>query len=180
MGSFNSLDVTIACPSCQVIASRAVQFRYGAVWQYRYQLGDVLHWGHNDVGNPAASDVVVDAWLCRCPSCNHDGRIALYVRHNTLATVGSVDDVPLLAELEWRPLPREAGNEAYPTSGSTGKRLAEQRGRNRLMDALAPLAAGDNGVRGGGNGQRSAVGSMTRPPGRGRHGASSMPQRRNC
>lgn len=150
MGTFNTLDVTIACPSCQVIASREVQFRYGAVWQYRYHLGDVLRWGRNDVGDPDALDVVVDAWLCDCPSCEHNGRIAVYVRHNTLASVGSVDDVPLLAELEWRPLQREGSNEVHPTSGSTAKQLAEQRGRNRLMDALAPLAAGDNSVRGGG------------------------------
>jgi hypothetical protein len=152
MGSFNSLDLTIACPSCQVIASREIQFRYGAVWQYRYHLGDVLRWGRNDVGDSDAPDVVVDAWLCECPSCDHDGRIALYVRHSILATVGSVDDVPLLAELEWRPLPGEGSNEVKPPSGSTDKRLAEQRGRNRLMDALAPLAAGDNGVRGGSGG----------------------------
>jgi hypothetical protein len=104
-----------------------------------------LHRGHNDVGDPDESDVVVDSWLCECPSCDHDGRIALYVRHNTLATIGSVDDVPLLAKLEWRPLPREASAEANPTSGSTAERLAEQRGRNRLMDALALSASGDNG-----------------------------------
>ena len=151
MGSFNSLHVTIACPSCQVITSREIQFRYGAVWQYRYHLGDVLRLGRNDVGNPAVSDVVVDAWACECPSCDHEGRIALYVRHNTLAAVGSVDDVPLLAELEWRPQPRGGSDEANPTSGSTDKRLAEQRGRNHLMDALAPLAARNNGVRGGGD-----------------------------
>jgi hypothetical protein len=151
MGAFNSLDVTIACPSCQETASREIQFRYGAVWQYRYHLGDVLRWGRNDVGDPDAPDVVVDAWLCECQSCDHDGRIALYVRHNTLATVGSVDDVPLLAELEWRPLLRDGSDEAHPASGSTAKRLAEQRGRNRLMDALAPLAACDEGVRGGGD-----------------------------
>lgn len=160
MGSFNSLDVTIACPSCQVIASREIQFRHGAVWQYRYHLGDELRWGRNDVGDPDAPDVVVDAWLCECPNCDHDGRIALYVRHNTLATVASDGDVPLLAELEWRPLPREASEEAYPTPGSTAKRLAEQRGRNRLMDALAPLAAGDNSIReGGGELWRASISS---------------------
>ena len=114
MGAFNSLDMTIACPSCHEIASREIQFRYGAVWQYRYHLGDVLRWGRNDVGDPDAPDVDVDAWLCECPSCDHDGRIALYVRHNTLATVGSVDDVPQLAQLEWHSLshanaPRHSG-----------------------------------------------------------------------
>ncbi|WP_369371725.1 hypothetical protein AB1046_23690 [Promicromonospora sp. Populi] len=106
MGLFNSLDVTIACPSCQAVARREVQFRYGAVWQYRYHLGDVLGWGRNDVGDPAASDVVVDAWLCECPSCDHEGRIALYVRQNVLVGVGSVEDLPQLAQLEWLSLPR--------------------------------------------------------------------------
>ena len=107
MGLFNSLDVTVACPSCQVVAPREVQFRYGAVWQYSYQLGDVLRWGRNrDVGDPAASDVVVDAWLCECPHCDHDGRIAVYVRHNALVAVGSADDVPMLGQLEWLPLAR--------------------------------------------------------------------------
>ncbi|MFI2363007.1 hypothetical protein [Promicromonospora sp. NPDC019610] len=108
MGAFNSLDLTIACPSCQVVAPREIQFRYGAVWQYRYELGDVLRWDRNGVGDPAASDVVVDAWLCECPGCDHDDRIALYVRENVLVGAGPVDDVPQLAELEWLSLPLEA------------------------------------------------------------------------
>ena len=45
VGSFTSLDAEITCPSCQVIASREVQFRYGAVRQDRYQLGDIPHSG---------------------------------------------------------------------------------------------------------------------------------------
>lgn len=105
MGLFNSLDVTIECPSCQAVAPREVQFRYGAVWQYRYGLGDALRWGRSDVGDRTVSDVVVDAWLCDCPRCDHDGRIALYVRDNTLTTVGPVSDVPGLQELEWLSVP---------------------------------------------------------------------------
>lgn len=115
MGLFNSLDVTVACPSCQAVASREIQFRYGAVWQYRYHLGDVLRWGRNDVGDRAVSDVVVDAWLCECPHCDQDGRIAVYVQHNALASVGSVDDVPMLGHLEWLSLTRgEGGAKSEP------------------------------------------------------------------
>lgn len=45
-----------------------------------------------------------------------------------------------------------SGQERDATNdGGTDRRRAEQRGRNRLMDALAPLAACDNGVRGGGD-----------------------------
>ena len=114
MGAFNSLDVTIDCPACRMTAQREIQFRYGAVWQYRYRLGDVLRWDRDHVGDPDASDVVVDGWLCECPSCDHDGRIAVYVRENVLTAVGPVEDVPQLAELEWLALPREQSGELTP------------------------------------------------------------------
>ena len=107
MGAFNSLDVTIGCPACQMTAPREIQFRYGAVWQYRYRLGDVLRWDRDPVGDPNASDVVVDGWLSECPGCDNDGRIAVYVRKDVLTAVGPVEDVPLLAELEWLALPHE-------------------------------------------------------------------------
>ncbi|MFD7023420.1 DUF1990 family protein [Promicromonospora sukumoe] len=123
MGAFNSLQVTIACPSCRVVAPREVQFRYGAVWQYRYELGDVLRWDRSGVvGNPAASHVVVDAWLCECPDCDHHGRIALYVRQNVLTAVGPVEDVPQLAELEWMPLPPEQLSSTPDTHALVGGR----------------------------------------------------------
>ncbi|WP_036960249.1 hypothetical protein [Promicromonospora kroppenstedtii] len=100
MGAFNSLDVTTDCPACQTTAPREIQFRYGTVWQYRYQLGDALRWDRDHVGDPDASGVVLDGWLCECPDCDHDGRIAVYVRKNVLIAVGPVEDVPQLAELE--------------------------------------------------------------------------------
>lgn len=123
MGAFNSLDVTFACPSCRVVAPREVQFRYGAVWQYCYEVGDVLRWDRNGVvGDPAVSDVVVDAWLCECPDCDDDGRIALYVRQNVLTAVGPVEDVPQLAELEWLPLPTAQHSSTPDTRALVGSK----------------------------------------------------------
>ena len=95
MGVFNSLEVTIACPACAAVTPREIQFRYGAVWQYGYVLGDTLRWDHNAVGDPALSDVVVDAWLCECPACDHEVRIAMYVRDRVLDAVD-----PVLADPE--------------------------------------------------------------------------------
>lgn len=71
MGAFNLLHTETPCPICGRALKRAIQFRYGNVWQHDYVLGDCLHWGGNDVGEPGLAEVVVYGIAeDDCPDCD--------------------------------------------------------------------------------------------------------------
>ena len=42
MGAFNVLHATVTCPNCSSGYTGRIQFKVGEVWQYDYQIGDVL------------------------------------------------------------------------------------------------------------------------------------------
>lgn len=69
MGALNTVHVDMPCRVCGGISRRAIQFRYGDVWQYDYALGDRLRWGGNDVGEPGLAEVVVYGIAEDCPYC---------------------------------------------------------------------------------------------------------------
>ncbi|WP_125775822.1 hypothetical protein [Antribacter gilvus] len=110
MALFNSLYVELPCPGCGTTTCREIQYRYGHMWQHRYELGDTIIWGPAAVGDPTAHDVVVDGWLSECPDCDHEeDRIAVYVRDGVLDAVGPVGEVPNLPQTEWMVLPEQPG-----------------------------------------------------------------------
>ena len=72
MGTFNTATVQTRCPHCRLEAMRALQFRFGEVWQHVYRQGDALRWGKPQVGAP--EDV---AWVLAypedgCAGCGED------------------------------------------------------------------------------------------------------------
>ena len=81
MGAYNIVaSVPATCPQCRAQVSVAVQFKFGATWQYRYVVGEVLRWGGNDVGRPGRVRVVADgAADSACPVCGYAGDWDFYV-----------------------------------------------------------------------------------------------------
>ena len=73
MGAFNTLKSEWVCPSCGERAGFNTQFKYGAVWQFEYHLGDQLQWGVNDQGKPGCKRVVLDGVMEECPLCGAEG-----------------------------------------------------------------------------------------------------------
>ncbi len=81
MSAYNVVDdVPATCPRCHAKVAVGVQFKFGATWQYRYAIGDVLRWGGNDVGMPGRARVVADgAADSPCPACGYEGDWDFYV-----------------------------------------------------------------------------------------------------
>jgi hypothetical protein len=94
MSTFNELVLATgaACPACGAPSEIVVQFRYGDTWQHRYQVGDQVRWGGNDVGQPGRHLVVVAGYPERCEVCGDDGTILdIYVRDDVIESVKSAD-----------------------------------------------------------------------------------------
>lgn len=75
MGAFNELQVNIKCNNCQNLLANDIQFKYGEVWQYSYQLKDSIKWGGRaDIGNPTYSKVKVYGVMkpSTCPNCKEN------------------------------------------------------------------------------------------------------------
>lgn len=62
MGTFNSIMIPWIDHGSNASVEIEVQFRYGDVWQYRYGIGDQIHRGGNDVGDPSETVAVVPGW----------------------------------------------------------------------------------------------------------------------
>jgi len=73
MGAFNTLQIKTVCPSCETEVDINLQFKYGDTWQFKYEIGDILKWGGNDIGKPGLKRVAVDAVAEGCPSCGFAG-----------------------------------------------------------------------------------------------------------
>ncbi len=73
MSAFNTVKVEHKCASCGHLVELSVQFKYGEVWQYEYEIGDRLKWGKNNIGQPGNKRVVVDGAAERCPVCHAEG-----------------------------------------------------------------------------------------------------------
>lgn len=80
MSAYNTVSAEIACPSCSSQVKVNVQFKYGNTWQLRYEVGDNLKWGGNDVGERGLRHVVVDGVVeDACPKCNYGKEWNVYV-----------------------------------------------------------------------------------------------------
>ena len=75
MAAFNSVRQIVECPNCRSEVRVDVQFKYGNTWQLHYDIGDAaLNAGGNDIGNPDAIRVVIDAvGHVSCPNCGYEG-----------------------------------------------------------------------------------------------------------
>ena len=94
MSAFNTVRANLVCPSCKSEMNVRVQFKFGDTWQHEYELGDVLRWGGNDVGERAVAHAIVDGVVEKsCPNCGYEGdwEVYVHVRHNHLDRIESVD-----------------------------------------------------------------------------------------
>jgi hypothetical protein len=72
MSAFNILCFSSECPNCKKLGRFSAQFKYGDTWQHRYEIGDMLKWGGNDIGLRAAKLVRVEAIADPCEHCGTD------------------------------------------------------------------------------------------------------------
>jgi hypothetical protein len=94
MSAFNTVKAKAKCPQCSAVVNVVVQFKYGNTWQHEYNLGDILRWGGNDVGDPKARLVIVDGVAeGACSHCGFNGDWNLYVsvRNGRLEQVETAD-----------------------------------------------------------------------------------------
>ncbi len=101
MGIFNSLLVLYLCPVCGQRSPREVQFRYGDVWQHQFVLGSPVIWSERAIGDPGATNVLADAWMCECPTCGDDRRCLISIRNGRFFGVGAIDIEPDLPQDGW-------------------------------------------------------------------------------
>ena len=75
MSAFNVVEGVVAtCPQCHQATTVSVQFKFGAVINSRYRIGDVVRWGANENGEPGKRRVVVyGAVGLPCSICGFDG-----------------------------------------------------------------------------------------------------------
>ena len=94
MSAYNTVRANLACPSCKSEMGVRVQFKFGDTWQHEYELGDVLRWGGNDVGERAVAHAVVDGAVEKCcPNCGYqaDWDVYVHVRHDRLDRIEPAD-----------------------------------------------------------------------------------------
>lgn len=78
----NNLCITDEkCPLCQKRSVFSLQFRYGDVWAYDYQLGEIVRFsgGETDVGSPGHRRVVLYGLENRCDNCHAEGYFEAYI-----------------------------------------------------------------------------------------------------
>lgn len=99
MAIFNEVRATLRCPECGKAHTAMVQFKFGELWQYEYELGDALRWGAtNDIGNDQLVARVLGNYTCPC-----NGRLRsaeLLVDHGVSVAVREIDE-DYANELEW-------------------------------------------------------------------------------
>lgn len=88
MGAFNVVLVEIESPDNGCMYPVRIQFKYGDVRQYEYELGDHVKWGGNDEGIPCARRVVVDGCLeGDPPSGSFPEDYEIYITNNIITSV---------------------------------------------------------------------------------------------
>ncbi|MCI0631310.1 MAG: hypothetical protein L0Y44_11735 [Phycisphaerales bacterium] len=63
MGAFNTVRLQWRDAKTGQYRDINVQFKYGDTWQHEYEVGDVLLWGGNDIGEPDSKHVVASGYL---------------------------------------------------------------------------------------------------------------------
>jgi hypothetical protein len=81
------------CSRCDSKIRRAVQFKYGDTWQHRYEIGDRIRWGGNDVGEAGHKVVAVEGYANECPICGHvpDTTYDITIRADVIESVRPSD-----------------------------------------------------------------------------------------
>jgi hypothetical protein len=81
------------CPRCESKIQRLVQFKYGDTWQHRYEIGDRIEWGGNDVGEPGHELVVAIGYPDDCPVCGYapDRTYDVLIRRDVIEDVRPSD-----------------------------------------------------------------------------------------
>ena len=101
MGFFNILTTEIVCPNCGAKSLVQIQFKYGQTRQLKYQLGDAILWGVNEIGSPVLTNVKAYgiAESTTCSVCNEDKipeEYDVFIKNNVLTGI-----VPIKGELEY-------------------------------------------------------------------------------
>lgn len=77
MGAFNTVRSEQTCGSCGQRTAFQIQYKYGELWQYEYQIGDSIAWSTKykkaDAGKPGRPQVVVEGIAENCPHCRAEG-----------------------------------------------------------------------------------------------------------
>jgi len=70
MGLFNSLMANAACPICDSTLEKEIQFKHGAVRQYRYRIGDRLRLSEGVPSTPGKVQVegITTCLVCQTAS----------------------------------------------------------------------------------------------------------------
>jgi hypothetical protein len=73
MGAYNEVKASANCPNCGNTVTVDVQFKYGNTNGFRYNIGDRLNWGGNDIGVRGVQEVNVEGEAVLCPICGYEG-----------------------------------------------------------------------------------------------------------
>jgi hypothetical protein len=80
VSAYNTVSATLKCPACGLDVTVPVQFKFGNTRQLHYEVGDILRWGGNDIGDRGKRRVVIDGVVAgRCPKCMYDDEWNVYV-----------------------------------------------------------------------------------------------------
>jgi hypothetical protein len=80
VSAYNTVSAKLRCPACGSEVTVPVQFKFGNTWQFHYDVGEVLRWGGNDIGERGKRHVVVDGVVAgKCPRCRYDGEWNVYI-----------------------------------------------------------------------------------------------------
>jgi hypothetical protein len=95
VGSFNILLAAVTCPNCQQKSQAQIQFKFGDTWQFKYNIGDTITWGGNQIGNPDLRKVkaygIIESTVC--PLCNRNSLPEEYDIFITDSVVKSVSPI---------------------------------------------------------------------------------------
>ena len=87
MTNHNTLITEAVCPHCLEKATLKIQFQYGEVWDYIYQIGDELRWGSEDDEIPEHKLVVIDGVSEDCEICDETSDYVIFAENNILKSV---------------------------------------------------------------------------------------------
>ncbi len=83
---YNSVNCKLHCAACLEESVREVQFCYGNLRGWQYEVGDRLTWGVPQEGDARETHVVVRG-LSSCPKCGTQAQFDVYVRDGRIESV---------------------------------------------------------------------------------------------
>ncbi|WP_291913996.1 hypothetical protein [Chitinophaga sp. CB10] len=106
MGAFNVLIAEVLCPDCTKKHDGRIQFKFGNTWQLIYQVGDIIKWGGNDIGNSDLKKVkvygIIESGLCPyCNNCNIVDEYDILIKDTAGARCSPHPEYSRLCGWEW-------------------------------------------------------------------------------